>query len=160
MHNGRWSATIHKHSHNNKYATVIEDTYAGAIHGDATYNRRIRSLYNGNWLEFEWENPPMELGVEYRTTERYNGKPVYSKIVSCGDLPNASMKSVVHVAEVERILRVNGHTFGGSVMTIPYQRDSSIINISATHDNIEIYTNFDASANQCLAQIWYLKSNG
>ena len=27
--------------------------------------------------ETEWLNPPMELGVEYRTTERYLGKPVY-----------------------------------------------------------------------------------
>ena len=30
----------------------------------------------------EWENPPMELGVEYRTTERYQGKPVYTKLLS------------------------------------------------------------------------------
>ena len=29
--------------------------------------------------ETEWYNPPMMEGVEYRTTERYNGKPVYVK---------------------------------------------------------------------------------
>lgn len=32
------------------------------------------------WLidgEKEWENPPMIPGTEYRTTEKYNGKPVY-----------------------------------------------------------------------------------
>ena len=33
------------------------------------------------WGEWEWFNPPMELGVEYRTTERYLGKPVYVKTV-------------------------------------------------------------------------------
>ena len=33
----------------------------------------------------EWFNPPMLLGVEYRTTERYLGKPVYAKIVNCGE---------------------------------------------------------------------------
>ena len=27
----------------------------------------------------EWINPPMSLGTEYRTTERWNGKPVYVK---------------------------------------------------------------------------------
>ena len=27
----------------------------------------------------EWENPPMIPGIEYRTTERYEGKPVYIK---------------------------------------------------------------------------------
>ena len=29
----------------------------------------------------EWLNPPMLLGVEYRTTERYLGKPVYKKLI-------------------------------------------------------------------------------
>ena len=32
----------------------------------------------------EWFNPPMQLGVEYRITERYQGKPVYAKDVDCG----------------------------------------------------------------------------
>lgn len=36
---------------------------------------------NGQWGEWEWENPPMTLGVEYRTTERHQGKSVYKKIV-------------------------------------------------------------------------------
>ena len=35
----------------------------------------------------EWLNPPMQLGVEYRTTERHNEKPVYVKAVTTGALP-------------------------------------------------------------------------
>lgn len=31
--------------------------------------------------EEEWINPPMVAGVEYRTTERFNGAPVYTKVV-------------------------------------------------------------------------------
>ena len=39
------------------------------------------STDNGvTWTE-EWVNPPMKLGVEYRTTERCDGKPVYRKLV-------------------------------------------------------------------------------
>lgn len=34
-----------------------------------------------NGSAVEWINPPMLLGVEYRTTERYLGKPVYVKTV-------------------------------------------------------------------------------
>ena len=30
----------------------------------------------GGWQPWEWVNPPMQLGVEYRTTERYMGRPV------------------------------------------------------------------------------------
>ena len=43
-------------------------------------------------LDFtEWLNPPMQLGVEYRTTERWKGKPVYVKLVDFGALPNAGL---------------------------------------------------------------------
>ena len=37
----------------------------------------------------EWEDPPMIVGQEYRTTERWNGKPVYIKAVDCGAMPSA-----------------------------------------------------------------------
>ena len=39
---------------------------------------------SGGWQPWEWVNPPMTLGVEYRTTERYLGKPVYAMIINCG----------------------------------------------------------------------------
>lgn len=44
--------------------------------------------------ETEWLNPPMVPGVEYRTTERWRGKPVYTKLMDFGTLPNATMKSL------------------------------------------------------------------
>ena len=51
------------------------------------------------WQPFEWEHPPMQLGVEYRTVERYNGKPVYIKAINFGALPNNANKSVEHGVE-------------------------------------------------------------
>lgn len=33
----------------------------------------------GHWGEWEWINPPLHQGYEYRTTERYNGHPVFIK---------------------------------------------------------------------------------
>lgn len=36
--------------------------------------------------ETEWVNPPMELGVAYRTTKRYKGKAVYCALVSIGSI--------------------------------------------------------------------------
>lgn len=53
-----------------------------------------RKLSNGG---VEWFNPPMLIGAEYRTVERYLGKPVYVKLVSLGAGPNSSTsKSVEH----------------------------------------------------------------
>lgn len=53
-----------------------------------------RCQYNNVWGEWEWVNPPMYPGVEYRTTERYLGKPVYAKCIEFGYLPNNASKIV------------------------------------------------------------------
>lgn len=39
-----------------------------------------------SWNEWEWVNPPMSVGVEYRTTERYQGVAVYKKVDSDGNI--------------------------------------------------------------------------
>ena len=58
---------------------------------------RVRNTSISNaWQPWEWLTPPMELGVEYRTTERYLGKPVYTKVVDCGNLPNGTTAEVAH----------------------------------------------------------------
>lgn len=49
--------------------------------GGTIITRQIYATYIGEW---EWVNPPMKLGVEYRTTERYLGKPVYTMLIDCG----------------------------------------------------------------------------
>ena len=50
----------------------------------------------GGWQPWEWVNPPMILGTEYRTTERYMDKPVYTKVLDCGNLPDGTTKEVAH----------------------------------------------------------------
>lgn len=63
---------------------------------------KLRRYYDNatrTWQPWEWVNPPMELGVEYRTTERLFDKPVYTKMLGFGKMPNASLKSVAHGAE-------------------------------------------------------------
>lgn len=56
----------------------------------------IRYRFGSEWQPWEYINPPMTLGVEYRTTERYLGKPVYVKLIDCGNLPNGTTKEVAH----------------------------------------------------------------
>lgn len=55
---------------------------------------RRRTCISDVWSQWEWVNPPMEVGVEYRTTERWNGKAVYTKCCPLGNLPNATQKTV------------------------------------------------------------------
>ncbi len=46
------------------------------------------------WMPFEWEHPPMKIGVEYRTTERYSNKPVFVMAVDGGVFPDNSSKTM------------------------------------------------------------------
>ena len=80
------------HKWSSDYASVRTlGNYDGVANG--FFGVSMRKV-EGNWKPMEWINPPMVLGVEYRTTERYQGKPVYVKLVDCGTLPNATTKKV------------------------------------------------------------------
>lgn len=56
-----------------------------------TYERVFHS--GSTWSAWGCVNPPMEIGVEYRTTERYNGKVVYAKLLDLGHLPANTEKA-------------------------------------------------------------------
>lgn len=75
---------------------IVGYTYNG-------YELRATVDYNGILKPWEWVNPPMELGKEYRTTGRYLGKPVYTKLVDCGEMPSGTTKTVD--VGVENLLR-------------------------------------------------------
>ena len=55
----------------------------------------------------EWLNPPMLIGIEYRTTERYNSKPVYCQLVSFGTLSNSGLV-YVEIKGMETLISATG----------------------------------------------------
>ena len=73
------------------YATATFETY-----GYYGYTKWVKNCYGGSWYPLEWENPPMVVGVEYRTTERYMGYPVYTKLVDCGIPSNGKRVETGH----------------------------------------------------------------
>jgi hypothetical protein len=58
----------------------------------------LRQLFSGTWGPWECINPPMTEGVEYRTTERYKGKPVYALLKNLGAMPNSTTKTIYDLA--------------------------------------------------------------
>lgn len=56
----------------------------------------VQDSPSGETLEAlaDWLNPPMQLGVEYRTTERYSNKPVFVMAVDGGVFPDSSSKTI------------------------------------------------------------------
>lgn len=47
-----------------------------------------------SWAPWEYVNPPMEYGKEYRTTKRHKGKPVYALMLPGGTLAGKSTFSI------------------------------------------------------------------
>lgn len=120
--------------------------------------------YNGTqWYPWEWVNPPMEMGVEYRTTERYLGKPVYVKVVDCGALPNNTTKNVsLGIDNPEYLVGIWGR--GSKNTNIPsnnYGGGMGTGNIVAIWTNlIDVYisTDGDRSSNFAVVTVKYTKT--
>lgn len=72
--------------------------------------------YGSHISDWEYENPLMQLGVEYRTTERYLGKPVYIKAVDFGSLPNNTIKTVTFGDNTIKMISAHGIMNGGYII--------------------------------------------
>jgi hypothetical protein len=73
-----WHATIYKRA--GDVTAVVE-----AVNSVYDGTKIRKAKYNSVWTPWEWENPPMYVGANAkRTTERYNGKAVYTKLVKIG----------------------------------------------------------------------------
>jgi hypothetical protein len=94
--------------------------------------------------EVEWINPPMMLGVEYRTTERYLSKPVYCKLVNINGCPGSGSKVVTYANEgtVAWVVSAQGqmegyafpsHVIGGS-MSVDIETTKTNITVRASQD--------------------------
>lgn len=118
-----------------------------------------RFCTKGSWQPWEWIDPPMELGTEYRTTQRHNGKCVYAMRIDCGAMPNKSSKTISYAVpsgKVSGVLSCVGHTSQGD--PLPYVTSSSNYQIAGTPGSVIITTNLDKTTTTATATIRYWKS--
>ena len=99
----------------------------------------------------EWINPPMVSGVEYRTTERWMGKPVYTKIVAFGNLPNTSSKYINWSPDSGTVAYV--------INAVAVTSNGSMLNVidSANVNNVWVVTKSDYSAQTANIVLKYIK---
>ena len=107
--------------------------------------------------ETEWLNPPLLPGIEYRTTERYNGKPVYVKMV---DIGTAATKDVdVTITGIARIIRLETRI---AAIVIPYLDTyayaSAYVMTNTAHIILSISDNFALKGENTRCTIYYCKA--
>lgn len=100
----------------------------------------IGTAPNNSFGPWEWVNPPMQLGVEYRTTERHLGNPVYCKVLEVSPITDGGSITI----GARRILRTSVYEVYGSsyipVPQVPFQMASSAL---PSASGMAYYTNVD-----------------
>lgn len=143
----------------NNYAYVIGYTYSDAM-------GLYRAKYGGVWNPWEYINPPMVVGEEYRTTERYMGKPVYVRAVDCGNIPNATSKTITYGEENCMAIFVYGATnyVGtvpsmnvGAAMGLGFNSDQ-VISLWGNRNTISIACGGDRSSASIVCVVKYYKT--
>ena len=138
---------------------IVPDLTYG--HGKYSNCSLRRTRYGGTYTPWAWINPPMELGVEYMTTEHHLGKPVYVKVVDCGNCPESGHKDIrFDTSGVALPIRCYGNWTYGGRSTIPFETtgsDRMVVGIIGSF--IRITTggrNF--SEHTCTVTVYYTKT--
>lgn len=141
---------------NGRYTQLLFNPWMGS------YGEIVVRHYNGTeWIPVEWVNPPMSLGVEYRTTERWNGKPVYTKLLNCGKAVNGG-DALLGLDRTCVIIRQAG-TAPDAGLVLPYGRTSTsqlsadlAVNSGVWHAYFAVSEGYDGKFDVYL-QLWYTK---
>lgn len=128
--------------------------------GDQCVIQRMGLTAPNVWNPWEWVNPPMILGTEYRTTERYLGKPVYTKLLDCGQI--ADNKQVEHgIVNIRDCIFAQGLRAG---MPMPYIYNHNLSDpwscyIAAVNDTkITFACGTSAAGGNCFVILKYTKT--
>lgn len=134
---------------------VPSDVGAAPATEDATYPGCYYRMVNG---EKEWINPPLVAGVEYRTTERYTGKPVYTKLIDCGTSAdnksiqfNVTKTKLIDIKVVIGTFLANQRPAGDTAKGSDYYAEFYI-----TSAGVTLYCGASKTGQQSYAQIWYI----
>jgi hypothetical protein len=124
-----------------------------------------RIKVEGAWRNWEYARYMCNLGVEYRLTERYQGKAVYTKLIDCGQVASGQ-KTVTLSLNATNLVRYSGQYVGddGKFRLIPWldqvNYPSHFINVGVQSNNVYIcagtaYGNTDIG--KLYLQVWYTK---
>ena len=140
--------------------TNLYQTLYAIYKGNMVVQRRTYT--GGKWIA-EWENPPMGRNTEYRTTERWTGKPVYTKQITFGILPNTGAKGVeTGIDSLSDVIRIDGYVKdSGSQTWNALYSHGHITDVWVIHSDdgkyVGIKTAADLSDREAFVQIWYTK---
>ena len=126
-----------------------------------------KAKYGGVWQPLEWVNPPMYSGIEYRTTRRHLGNPVYCKVIehtnteAFGNDTGAKAYNIAHgISNLGLPVEIRG--FYNNNYTLPYRKQAGgtlfIGQISASYIVMQSYAYTVAAGATWRFEIYYTKT--
>lgn len=113
--------------------------------------RRHRN--GGTWGAFECFNPPLQANVEYRTVERWHGKPVYKKLLT---YTNATAFSAGNTYDISHGISNLDMIISAGISTdayfIPYMTDSTNLALCYWSKTI---LQFYCESSWAAGRVWY-----
>ena len=139
----------------------VKQEFYSALHDTAPTLIRFKQV--GVWGEWEYVNPSMHSGIEYRTEERFKGKAVYTKLIAYGALPSSAIKNVeTGIDTITEVVRINGYVTdsSGSVWNALLGVDG-LSDVWISHSDagkyVGILTTKDMGDRTATIQLWYTK---
>ena len=122
----------------------------------------VRSRGYIGWTEWECPDPPLDDGVEYRTTRRYGGQVLYTKRINCGSMPASAATLTTNMGiQATKIVKLEVIAYSSSaMMQLPRVSSNSanLVDVFMSNANLLIVTNSGSySGYAAVAQIWYYK---
>lgn len=117
------------------------------------------------WGEWEWVNPPMIHGVEYRLTERWHDKPVYVVTIHAASLPNDTLLMIDTGVTMGEVVSISGYATKSDGEFFPFPvipgtgatPVAGISNVVASEGFFIVYTSRDLTTYQAYFTIKYTK---
>lgn len=151
----RWFyGLVHSYDESGEY--VIQKVWTNENGTYSTdFSSAERRRYAGTWGEWEWVNPPMVVGVEYRTTERHQGNVVYVQTKSYGTPVNGG---AISFGSSATIIRHSGE-LGNSLIPYGAKGDTwyAYTNVYSGAVHLICSSNFATSAYPWTHTAWYTK---
>lgn len=126
------------------------------------YNNELNKSYGERFDKVEENINELEKRDIYSTEEQVigkwiDGKPLYSKVIDIGELPNATTKNVAfNISNLKNIIKMEGYARGSNYwLPIPY---SNYITIMCNSSVIGITTTTDRSSCTGYVTLYYTKT--
>jgi hypothetical protein len=141
---------------------IYKMAFDGYAYADAHNYGNVRTRYtlsNNVWIEEEWLNPPMIAnGVEFRTMERHNGKPVYVRAYNFGACNESNWWSWgAEVANNCDPVRVEARVGQFLVPSGNLSGDEYKISSVANHNGFSLYVLPSFVGAEVTVKFWYTK---